>query len=100
LAIDRCNDFYFIKIPDKINYAEKIPELSTEQKNDYLLRLLNSEDNLSIKLKKDIDHLFGKKTKSIASEGKTTMGELLVSVKKEEVKRENYSTLFLNNFFG
>lgn len=67
------------------NYNQQIKNLPVDKKDEYLLRILEGELNLNIKLKKELDKIGGKQQKQ--STEKITLRQLLNSINDAEDKR-------------
>jgi len=63
--------------------------MSIEKRDEYLLRLLEGEDNLKIKLKNEIDSLLGEKNIEKPVSGKIVLKELLTHIEREKRKINN-----------
>lgn len=66
-------------------YLEMVKKMPHEKKDEYIMRLLTGETNLSLKLKKELENSNKNIRKSI--EGKITLKQLLSSVEEQKAKR-------------
>lgn len=69
-------------------YESKLIQLPETKKEEYLKRILKGEQNLRIKLIKEIDKLFGKENDREMVDGKITLEELLKSSESAKKRKE------------
>lgn len=72
----------------KENYIEVVKKLSIDKKNDYLMRILDGELNLNIKLKKELEKIAGIGNEKQQKTEEITLKELVGLINKAEAKRK------------
>lgn len=72
---------------EKEDYSKAVTALPIEKKNEYLIRILDGEPNLNLKLKKEIENI-GNGNKKRQEIGEISFSELLSLVHEAENKRE------------